>query len=268
MRIASLGSGSKGNATLVDTGETLILIDCGLARKEIEDRLSGRGLTATSIDAILVTHEHGDHCRGVVALSKAYDLPVFLTAGTASSAKLDGLGRGVIIRPGDRFDVGDCHIAAEPVPHDAREPVQFCLWSGALKLGILTDLGSITPHVVRAFSGCDALVLEFNHDPIMLAEGPYPRSVKTRVGGDYGHLANAQARAFLDSADTSKLKMLFVAHISQQNNSPDLADAALAGWMGMDGCHVIHATQETGFEWVDLAASFVPRSTRISAQAS
>ena len=266
MRIASLGSGSKGNATLVDTGETLVLIDCGLTRKDVEERLAGRGLTPKDIDAIVVTHEHGDHCRGVAALSKTYGLPVFLTAGTASSSKLDGLCHGVIIRPGDRFDVGDCHIAAEPVPHDAREPVQFCLWSGALKLGVLTDLGSITPHVVQAFSGCDALVLEFNHDPIMLAEGPYPRSVKVRVGGDYGHLANAQARLFLDHADTTRLKMLFVAHISQQNNAPDLADAALAGWPGLNSCAVIHATQETGFDWFDLSAG--SRNTALSAQAS
>ena len=266
MRIASLGSGSKGNATLVDTGETLILIDCGLARRDVEERLQARGLSATDIDAILVTHEHGDHCRGVVALSKTYDLPVFLTAGTASSAKLEGLDRGVIIRPGDRFDVGDCHIAAEPVPHDAREPVQFCLWSGALKLGVLTDLGSITPHVIQTFGGCDALVLEFNHDPVMLAEGPYPRSVKARVGGDYGHLANAQARLFLDHADTTKHRMLFVAHISQQNNAPDLADAALAGWSGLSACDVIHATQDTGFDWFDLTAGL--QAGALSAQAS
>ncbi len=266
MRIASLGSGSKGNATLVDTGETLILIDCGLARRDVEDRLQARGLSATDIDAILVTHEHGDHCRGVVALSKTYDLPVFLTAGTASSAKLEGLDRGVIIRPEDRFDVGDCHIAAEPVPHDAREPVQFCLWSGALKLGVLTDLGSITPHVIQAFGGCDALVLEFNHDPVMLAEGPYPRSVKARVGGDYGHLANAQARLFLDHADTTKLRMLFVAHISQQNNAQALADAALAGWSGLSACDVIHATQDTGFDWFDLAVGL--QAEALSAQAS
>ena len=266
MRIASLGSGSKGNATLVDTGETLILIDCGLARRDVEDRLQARGLSATDIDAILVTHEHGDHCRGVVALSKSYDLPVFLTAGTASSAKLDGLDRAVIIRPGDRFDVGDCHIAAEPVPHDAREPVQFCLWSGALKLGVLTDLGSITPHVIQTFGGCDALVLEFNHDPVMLAEGPYPHSVKARVGGDYGHLTNAQARLFLDHADTTKLRMLFVAHISQQNNAPDLADAALTGWSGLSACDVIHATQDTGFDWFDLTAGL--QAEALSAQVS
>ncbi|MEL0005866.1 MAG: MBL fold metallo-hydrolase [Luminiphilus sp.] len=268
MRVASLGSGSKGNATLVDTGETLILIDCGLPRKEVEARLAVRGVSATDIDAILITHEHGDHCSGVVSLSSAHKLPVFLTSGTACSAKLDGLRHGVIIRPGDRFDVGDCHIAAEPVPHDAREPVQFCLWSGSLKLGVLTDLGSITPHVVHAFSGCDALILEFNHDPVKLAEGSYPRSVKARVGGDYGHLANVQARAFLDYADTTRLKMLFVAHISQQNNAPDLADAALADWPGLNNCHVVHATQEGGFDWVDLAAGALGPITRVSAQAS
>ena len=249
MRIASLGSGSKGNATLVDTGETLLLIDCGLPRKKTEERLALRDLSATDLDAILVTHEHSDHCRGVVPLSKAYSLPVFLTAGTASSRKLEGLCNSVVIRPGDRFDIGDCRIAVEPVPHDAREPVQFCLQAGECKLGILTDLGSITPHVVQAFSGCDALILEFNHDPVMLAEGPYPYPVKTRVGGAFGHLTNQQARQFLDHADTDKLKVLFVAHISHQNNAPELADAALEGWPGLSSCAVIHATQESGFDW-------------------
>ena len=252
MRIASLGSGSKGNATLVDTGETLLLIDCGLPRRDAEARLQSRGVSGRDIDAILLTHEHGDHCRGVAPLAKAYDLPVFLTAGTATSRKLDGLMSGVLIRPGDQFAVGDVDISAEPVPHDAREPVQFCLTHNDLKLGVLTDLGSITPHIVQAFSDCDALVLEFNHDPQMLADGPYPYAVKKRVGGDFGHLTNAQARQFLDHADTTRLKMLFVAHISQQNNAPELTDAALSGWSDLSQCQVIHATQESGFDWFNL----------------
>lgn len=252
MRIASLGSGSKGNATLVDTGETLLLIDCGLPRRDVEARLQSRGVSGQDIDAILVTHEHGDHCRGVVPLAKAYNLPVFLTAGTATSRKFEGLTSGVLIRPGDQFSIGDLNIVAEPVPHDAREPVQFCLTHNDLKLGVLTDLGSITPHVVQAFSGCDALVLEFNHDPQMLADGPYPYAVKKRVGGDFGHLTNAQARQFLDHADTTRLKMLFVAHISQQNNTLELADAALSGWSDLSQCQVIHATQESGFDWFNL----------------
>ena len=252
MRIASLGSGSKGNATLVDTGETLLLIDCGLPRRDVEARLQSRGVSGRDIDAILVTHEHGDHCRGVVPLAKAYNLPVFLTAGTATSRKLEGLTGGVLIRPGDQFSIGDLNIVAEPVPHDAREPVQFCLTHNDLKLGVLTDLGSITPHVVQAFSGCDALVLEFNHDPQMLADGPYPYAVKKRVGGDFGHLTNAQARQFLDHADTTRLKMLFVAHISQQNNAPELTDAALSCWSDLSQCQVIHATQESGFDWFNL----------------
>ena len=252
MRIASLGSGSKGNATLVDTGETLLLIDCGLPRRDVEARLKSRGVSGRDIDAILVTHEHGDHCRGVVPLAKAHHLPVFLTAGTATSRKLEGLTSGVLIRPGDQFSIGDLNIVAEPVPHDAREPVQFCLTHNDLKLGVLTDLGSITPHVVQAFSSCDALVLEFNHDPQMLADGPYPYAVKKRVGGDFGHLTNAQARQFLDHADTTRLKMLFVAHISQQNNTPELADAALSGWSDLSQCQVIHATQESGFDWFNL----------------
>jgi len=252
MRIASLGSGSKGNATLVDTGETLILVDCGLPKKELEARAVARGISLSNIDAVLVTHEHGDHCRGVAALANAYGVPVFLTAGTASNDKLAALTQRVIIRGGDTFAIGDIQVKAEPVPHDAREPVQFCLHHGEQKLGILTDLGSITPHVIQTFSDCDALVLEFNHDPRLLAKGQYPASVKARVGGDFGHLANAQARQFLDSADTTRLKTLFVAHMSQQNNRPELANEVLRDWPELKQCRVIHATQETGFDWVPL----------------
>ena len=252
MRVASLGSGSKGNATLVEAGDTLVMVDSGLAYREVKNRLYSLGVKPSDIDAVLVTHEHSDHVRSVNAISNAYDLPVFLTAGTATNRNLHGLAKKVLIRPGDQFVVGELEVAAEPVPHDAREPVQFCLHYANQKLGILTDLGSITPHIVRAFSNCDAMLLEFNYDPKMLAEGPYPDYLKSRVASDFGHLANTQARDFLDLAGTEKLRTLFLAHISQQNNHPDLVTAALADWSDSNQCTVIRASQQQGFEWHSL----------------
>ena len=263
MRIASLGSGSRGNSTLIATDDTMIMVDCGLPRRETDRRLARLDVAASSIDAILLTHEHSDHCRGVGAFAGAHDIPVFLTAGTAASQLIPGSLRALTIRPGDTFAIGDIEVGAEPVPHDAREPVQFTFRYQSRKLGVLTDLGSVTPHLAEAFAGCDALVLEFNHDRNLLAQGPYPHSVKARVVGDFGHLANEQAREFLDLTDTSRLKVLFVAHMSQQNNHPELADKVLKDWHARSTCRIVHASQEEGFDWYELEADFA-WSSRIS----
>ncbi len=252
MRIASLGSGSRGNATLVDTGRSLVMVDCGLPKREILSRLGRRGVSAGDLDAILVTHEHSDHTRGVAALSNSFGLPVYLTAGTATSKNLKALVNKVLISPEHVFFVGDLSIKAEPVPHDAREPVQFCFECGDKKLGILTDLGCITRHLINAFSDCDALMLEFNHDPKLLEDSSYPKSVKLRVGGNYGHLTNHQARGLLEATRTDRLHTLFIAHISEQNNRIELVDSALATWSGLHQCSVIYANQSDGFHWHSL----------------
>ena len=255
MRVASLGSGSKGNGTVVASGDTCLLVDCGFSLRETTRCLARLGLAPGDIDAILVTHEHSDHAAGVGTLSRGHGIPVHATHGTAASGRLGECAALERFNAGEAFTVGSVTVRSVAVPHDAREPCQYRLAAGGRELGILTDLGSITPHVVAAYRGCQGLVLEFNHDPQMLADGPYPYAVKKRVGGDFGHLTNAQARQFLDHADTTRLKMLFVAHISQQNNAPELADAALSSWSGLGSCQVIHATQETGFDWCDLRTS-------------
>jgi phosphoribosyl 1,2-cyclic phosphodiesterase len=253
MQFASLGSGSKGNATLVAAGKTVLLVDCGFGRRETEYRLQRRGVAPADISAILVTHEHGDHASGVAALSKAHNIPVYLTHGTAASGKVDGARRMVKINAGDAFDIGDITVCAVPVPHDAREPVQFRFSHRDISLGILTDLGSITPHVVAAFSACTGLLLEFNHDTHLLSVGPYPPTLKRRVGGDYGHLNNRQAAEFLAATDTSRLRALVAGHISQQNNSPESARAAVASVAASLPCDVVYACQGDGFAWLDLS---------------
>lgn len=253
MRFASLGSGSKGNGTLVAAGDTLVLVDCGFNRKDSEQRLARLGISPEQLDAILVTHEHGDHAGGVAALSRHYEIPVYLSHGTATSEKLDGAYHQVRINAGDAFAIGTISVRSIPVPHDAREPVQYRLSAGGLCLGILTDLGSITPHVIEAYSGCTALLLEFNHDLHMLQTGSYPAALKRRVGGDYGHLNNQQAAALLSALDNSQLKLLAVGHLSEQNNSPDHARAALDAVASCHNAEVFMACQQEGFDWLYLS---------------
>ena len=253
MRFASLGSGSKGNATLVSAGDTLLLVDCGFTYKETEQRLARLGVEAAAIDAILVTHEHGDHCSGVAALSKRHRIPVYLSHGTAASGRISGGYQQIKINAGDVFSVGDVAISAVPVPHDAREPTQFIFTQNRRRLGILTDLGSITPHVVEAYGSCHGLLLEFNHDTELLMRSSYPAALKRRVRGDYGHLNNDQAVELLSQLDTSCLNTLVAAHLSEQNNSPQHTLEALDRAADCHQARVILACQSAGFDWVSVA---------------
>ncbi len=253
LRFASLASGSAGNALLVECGSSRILIDCGLGPRLAEARLAGLGLSPADIDAILVTHEHDDHVRGVAAFSRRHGTRVFVTWGTARAAGLHDLALPVtVIDSHAGFAVGSLQVQPVPVPHDAREPVQYVLSDGAARLGVLTDIGAPTAHVQSAFSGLSALVLECNHDAAMLAHGPYPSWLKQRVGGALGHLSNAQAADFLGAIDRSRLQHLVAAHLSASNNRPELAQAALAGVMGCDPAWVGVADQKTGLDWREV----------------
>lgn len=255
IRFASLGSGSKGNATLVSCGKTQVLIDCGFPLKETSRRLQRLGVSPDALSAVLVTHEHGDHIGGVGALVRRHRLPLYTTNGTRLSGRLAGeIPDWRPINPEHAFAIGDLEIWPVTVPHDAREPVQFVLGNGADRLGVLTDLGSITPHVVRHYRRCQALVLEANHDPVLLAQGPYPPSLKRRVGGDFGHLSNQQAADLLRQVDTSCLKHLVASHLSEQNNSPELARDALAQALSTTGDWITLACQEEGFDWREICA--------------
>ncbi|WP_420224654.1 MBL fold metallo-hydrolase [Pigmentiphaga litoralis] len=255
MRYTSLGSGSEGNALVVEATEgastTRIMIDCGFGLREIERRLLARGLEPGSLSGILVTHEHGDHIGGVFKLARKHNVPVFLTTGThaAVAHKIpDGMW---VVRCDSHipFGIGALQILPFPVPHDAREPVQFVMTDGARRLGVLTDLGEGTPHVHRMLSGCDALVLECNHCPDLLAESAYPYSLKMRISGRLGHLSNAAAAAVLKAVDRSRLKRVHAAHLSKQNNAPILAQMALAPILGWLPEEVGIADQSQGFDW-------------------
>jgi phosphoribosyl 1,2-cyclic phosphodiesterase len=252
LRFASLGSGSRGNATLVEWGAGRLLIDCGFSVKETTQRLDRLGQRAEDLTAILVTHEHADHIKGVAALARRYDLPVYMTPGTYNSRNLGALPDLRLIEAYTPFTLNGLQVTPVAVPHDAREPAQFVFEYAGLRLGILTDLGSITAHVEAHYQDLDAIVLEANHDPVMLASGSYPPSLKQRVGGLWGHLSNQQAAGLLQRLNCSKLQHVVVAHISQQNNSLELAQAALA-LVTAEVRQVTFACQNQGFDWLSVS---------------
>jgi len=251
MKFASLGSGSKGNATLVQAEDTLLMIDCGFSLRETTRRLDILGLVPKQLTAILVTHEHSDHCSGVSALSRKYNIPVYMTHGTRVSGRCDNCHSPQHVDLHEGFRIGCIDVTPVAVPHDAREPCQYRFCFEGSSLGVLTDLGSITPHVVESYRGCDGLVLEFNHDRQMLQEGVYPHHLKRRVGGDWGHLNNTQAAQLLAKINPEGIRHLVVAHISENNNERQYAERALLGVLpSLDD--VVWADQGAGFGWLIL----------------
>lgn len=253
MRFASIGSGSKGNATLVQWQDTLIMVDCGFSAKEVDARLARIGLSGKQLSGIVVTHEHGDHISGVGVLARKYQLPVWMTVGTAKKFRGGKLPELNYYHGHESFSIGEITIQPFTVPHDAREPCQLVFENGQHKLGILTDVGSITPHIIEMLDACDALMLECNHDVEMLARGPYPLSLKERVGGRLGHLSNKQAAELLLQMDHSRLQHLVAMHLSEQNNSETLARGALCEVLNCEQDWIAIANQEHGFSWRELS---------------
>jgi phosphoribosyl 1,2-cyclic phosphodiesterase len=249
VRFAWLGSGSRGNAALVEADGRCVMLDCGLGLKEAEARLARLGRRPEDLEAILVTHEHSDHIGGVARLARKYRIRVLATAGTARGFRLSPPPRLELISAHATFACAGLEISAMPVPHDASEPCQFVFSDGASRLGIVTDLGRVTVHVIERLQGCAAVALECNHDPAMLAAGPYSGPLKRRVGGDLGHLSNHQAAALLAALDTAVLKHLVAVHLSEVNNTPELAQAALSAVLRCRPAEVAVADQRAGLDW-------------------
>ena len=254
MRFASLGSGSEGNALVVEVGDTRVLIDCGFRVRDTVGRLWRLGLAPESISAILVTHEHADHIGGVAAFATRFRIPVWLTFGTLDmvSERFSRLPRVYGFDSHDAFAIGPVEVRPFPVPHDAREPVQFVVGDGDHRLGVLTDIGITTRFVESSLSGCDALVLECNHDLEMLAGGDYPWALKQRISSRLGHLHNEASAELLAALDTSRLRHIIAAHLSQQNNTPDKARAALARALNCTPDWIGIADQAGGFAWREM----------------
>mgnify|MGYP005813353763 CR=1 FL=1 len=255
MRFASLGSGSRGNATVVQAGGTTLLIDCGFGLADTRRRLGRLGLELSDLTAVLLTHEHGDHVAGVGAVARAGRLPVWATPGTlaALAPQIGELPQVCTINCHAPWSIGDLHVTPFPVPHDGRESCQYLLSDGARRVAAVTDLGHTTAYMKGLLDGLDGLLLECNHDRDLLLGGPYPVMLKRRVDGDFGHLSNDAAAAFVARLDTGRLQHFVAAHLSEQNNRADLARAAVAGALGCSADWIAVAGQEHGIGWRELA---------------
>jgi len=250
VRFACLGSGSKGNAWLLESGRTRVLVDCGFGVRETALRLARLGVAPDSIRAVLVTHEHSDHGRGVARFAARFGCEIRLTHGChAMLAVSTEMPAADIIDSHAAFSVDDLEFQPYPVPHDAREPVQYVASDGVRRFGLLTDIGHVTEHMAGMLRGCDALVLECNHEVAMLKAGSYPPSLKARILGRYGHLDNQASADLLRQVAHPGLQHVVAAHLSEENNTPALAQAALANALGCESAWIGVADQQTGLEW-------------------
>ena len=249
IRFAMLGSGSQGNGTLVQSGTTTILVDCGFMLRDAENRIRRLGVAPHDVSAIIVTHEHYDHIGGVARFARKHRLPVWLTDGTREGWRDAPVPRNQTVLCGQAFTIGDIRVEPFAVPHDAREPSHYVLGDGTFRVGVLSDAGSVTDAMRAALSGCDALLLEFNHDAQMLENGPYQPPLKRRIAGPLGHLSNVQAAELVASLDNSRLRHLVLTHLSETNNTPDLALAAARHQLGLFAPELVCAHQRDGLDW-------------------
>lgn len=265
MRFASLGSGSEGNSWLFECtlteAPTRLMVDCGFAVKETVARLERVGLKPDDVDAIVVTHEHGDHIGGVFKFSRKYGTPVYLTHGTWRAALRSKLtepeylesGKVVLIESHSPFTLKSLTLHPFPVPHDAAEPIQMLIESrSGFVTGILTDCGSATPHLVGMLNRAHALILESNHCPEMLSNSPYPPSLKKRVSSDYGHLSNQVACDILRQLDAGNLRFVVAAHLSKTTNCPEVVHTMWKEVLEPRGIVFDIACQTEGIGWTKL----------------
>jgi phosphoribosyl 1,2-cyclic phosphodiesterase len=257
IRFRSIGSGSGGNATVVEASSgittTRLLVDAGFSLKELDSRLARAGLAASDLDAVFVTHEHGDHIGCALALAEREHLPLWMSRGTWRASGGFGVPATLrFARDAEPIAIGDIEVHPFTVAHDAAEPLQLRCSDGQRCLGVLTDLGSITEHMLEAIAGCAALVLECNHDETMLAASRYPPSLKARIGGRYGHLSNALAVELLERGIGAGLGRLVAAHLSRENNRPEIVRAALAACWGSRPTDVVIADPVLGFGWLSV----------------
>lgn len=257
LRFCCLGSGSGGNAWVVEASEglfaTRVLIDNGFGSRQLDRRLLRIGLEVGDLDAIFLTHEHADHVAGIDALLARCTAPLMTSAGTARAAGISVDRRRVRpVRAGEAVTIGALSVRPFEVPHDAAQPLHFSFSDGAAQLAIVTDLGCATAEVAAALSGLHTLVLECNHDEQLLLQGRYPPFLKSRIAGDFGHLSNAQAAQLLGMIPGPRPSRVVAAHLSKQNNTPMLARRAIADALGCGEDEVAVAGQDEGLNWTQV----------------
>lgn len=256
MRFCLLASGSKGNAAIIESGSSRLLVDAGLSARELCRRMQTVGFDPASLTGLLVSHEHVDHVRGLAPLARRYNLPVYLHSDLADILA-DRLCPAQVceFETGRRWRVGEIDVEAFPVTHDASCPVGFTFQTESGKLGVATDLGIATRLVEQHLLGCRALVIESNHDESMLRDGPYPWPLKQRVKSSHGHLSNDAAGRLIDRLLWDGLESLVLAHLSETNNLPDLAGRAITRVLEAQNLcapAVVIARQEAPTDWVEL----------------
>lgn len=227
IRVAALGSGSSGNSLLVQAGETTLLVDCGFTMKESIARMYQLGVSPSDLDAVLISHEHGDHVKGVGPLSRKFGLEIWCTHGTYHRARDNRFASVRIFHAHESFVIGNILVDPFPTPHDAAESCQFVFSVENTRFANVTDLGACTPHVKSKLKGVHGLVVECNYDNEMLRNGPYPPSLQARIRSDYGHLGNDQAGELLKELDHADLQQIMLGHLSEQNNSDAKALATM-----------------------------------------
>jgi phosphoribosyl 1,2-cyclic phosphodiesterase len=240
--VSVLASGSRGNSAVVSSARAKILVDAGISCRETVKRMRAAGDDPRALSAILITHEHTDHVYGLAVLARKFQVPVFMTEAThrawARSLRDDAgecpqLTRLEIFPAGRSFQVGDIGVTPFTIPHDAADPVGLTFRAEGIKVGIATDLGYMPPNVCDHLRGCDVLVIESNHDLEMLRVGPYPWSVKQRVGSPTGHLSNDKLAKFFRTEYDGNASYIVLAHISEQNNHPELARGSAENALGL-----------------------------------
>lgn len=236
IRVVCLQSGSNGNCTYVETPDVRLLVDAGISAVQVERRLRALGKDARELDAVVLTHEHADHARNVGVYHRKLGLSVFATQACISAA-MSSLDLGRIdtvttFRPGASIRFGGTRLRAVPTPHDAAEGVAFVVTAAGKRVGILTDLGHVFDDLRSVVGSLDGVVIESNYDPEMLSRGPYPAYLKRRIRGPRGHLSNDEAAELLSTCASKRLQWACLAHLSEQNNTPELALAAFRRAVG------------------------------------
>ena len=243
MKLCVLASGSSGNCTFISTGSTRILIDAGLSAKQTVERLAVIGERIEEVNAICVTHEHGDHIKGIRVLQKKYGIPVYANAGTLDGIRNARQGGDVVSRQfttGSAFDIGELTLEPFSVPHDALEPVGFVAQFGARRIGMATDVGIVTSLLREKMRSCEVIVIEANHDEALLHEAPRPWSLKQRILSNQGHLSNRASAGLIGEIAGERLTHLFLAHLSGDCNSPLHARRAFESVLSEGGHHHVN----------------------------
>lgn len=266
LQVASLGSGSAGNALLVRSKDTLLLLDCGFTLKETTARMAKLGLSPANIDGVLISHEHGDHIRGVGPMSRKFGTPVWLTHGTYHALRDNRYTHTHLISAHQPFSIGDVNIDPFPTPHDAAESCQYVFSCGSASFACVTDLGTCTPHVEEKLAGVTGLLVESNYDENMLSNGPYPPSLQARIRSDFGHLGNVQAGELVKRLDHASLKTILLGHLSEQNNTDDAAASTMMEYLPAADTRVTVLQQHSCSAWFDIQLPASDSQTAVEAQ--